>query len=37
MFYLTVHSAHFVYGYVISDMVKDHSDGDMENPTAAPS
>ena len=26
MFYLTIHSTHFIYGYMVSDMVKDHSD-----------
>ena len=26
MFYLTTHSTHFIYGYMASDMVKDHSD-----------
>ena len=25
MFYLTTHSTHFIYGYMVSDMVKDHS------------
>ena len=25
MFYLTMHSTHFIYGYMASDMVKDHS------------
>ena len=25
MFYLTTHSTHFIYGYMASDMVKDHS------------
>ena len=25
-FYLTTHSTHFIYGYMASDMVKDHSD-----------
>ena len=25
IFYLTMHSTHFVYGYMVSDMVKDHS------------
>ena len=28
MFYLTTHSTHFIYGYMASDMVKDHSDSD---------
>ena len=31
MFYLTTHSTHFIYGYMASDMVKDHSDSDKEN------
>ena len=26
MFYLTMHPTHFIYGYMASDMVKDHSD-----------
>ena len=26
MFYLTTHSTHFIYGYMASGMVKDHSD-----------
>ena len=26
MFYLTTHSTHFIYGYMESDMVKDHLD-----------
>ena len=26
MFYLTTHSTHFIYGYMASDMVKNHSD-----------
>ena len=26
VFYLTMHSTHFIYGYMASDMVKDHSD-----------
>ena len=25
MFYLTMHSTHFIYSYMVSDMVKDHS------------
>ena len=25
-FYLKTHSTHFIYGYMASDMVKDHSD-----------
>ena len=24
MLYFTMHSTHFIYGYVVSDMVKDH-------------
>ena len=32
MFYLTTHSTHFIYGYMASDMVKDHSDSEKENP-----
>ena len=32
MFYLTTHSAHFIYGYMASDMVKDHSDSEKGNP-----
>ena len=32
MFYLTRHSTHFIYGYMASDMVKDHSDGEKGNP-----
>ena len=30
VFYLTMHSTHFIYGYVVSDMVKDHSDSERE-------
>ena len=30
MFYLTTHSTHFIYGYMASDMVKDHSDSEKE-------
>ena len=26
MFYLTIHATHFIYGYIVSDIVKDHSD-----------
>ena len=29
MFYLTTHSTHFMYGYMASDMVKDHSDSEI--------
>ena len=34
MFYLTTHSIHFIYGYMVSDiiMVKDHSDSEKGNP-----
>ena len=31
MFYLTTHSTHFIYGY----MVKDHSDSERGKPAAA--
>ena len=31
MFYLTTHSTHFIYGYMTSDMVKDHSDSEKGN------
>ena len=31
MFYLTTHSTHFIYGYMASDMVKDHSDRERAN------
>ena len=31
MFYLTTHSTHFNYGYMASDMVKDHSDSEKGN------
>ena len=31
MFYLTTHSTHFIYGYMVSDMVKDHSDSEKGN------
>ena len=35
MFYLTMHSTHFIYGYMVSEhMVKDHSDSDRK-PAAA--
>ena len=30
MFYLMMHSTHFIYGYMASDMVKDHSDSERE-------
>ena len=29
---LTTHSTHFIYGYMASDMVKDHSDSERGNP-----
>ena len=32
MFYLTTHSTHFIYGYMASDMVKDHSDSEKGYP-----
>ena len=32
MFYLTTHSTHFIYGYMASDMVMDHFDGEKGNP-----
>ena len=32
MFYLTTHSTHFIYIYMTSDMVKDHSDSEKGNP-----
>ena len=32
MFYLTMHSTHFIYVYMASDMVKDHSDSERGNP-----
>ena len=32
MFYLMTHSTHFIYGYMASDMVKDHSDSERGNP-----
>ena len=32
MFYLMMHSTHFIYGYMASDMVKDHSDSEKGNP-----
>ena len=33
-FYLTMHSTHFIYGYMASDMVKDHPDSERGNPLA---
>ena len=33
MFYLTTHSTHFIYGYmVVGNMVKNHSDSERGNP-----
>ena len=32
MFYLNTHSTHFIYGYMVSHMVKDHSDIERGNP-----
>ena len=32
MFYLTTHSTFFIYGYMASDMVKDHSNRKKGNP-----
>ena len=32
MFYLTTHSTHFIYGYMVSDMVKYHTDSERGNP-----
>ena len=32
MFYLTMHSTHLIYGYMASDIVKDHSDSEKGNP-----
>ena len=31
MFYLMMHSTHFIYRYMGSDMVKDHSDSERGN------
>ena len=31
MFYLTMLSTHFIYSYMVSDMVKDHSDSERGN------
>ena len=31
MFYLMTHSTHFIYGYMVRHMVKDHSDSGIEN------
>ena len=30
MFHLTIHSTHFIYGYMVSHMIKDHSDSERE-------
>ena len=36
MFYLTTHSTHFIYGYMVKDiMVKDHSDSERGNPLSS--
>ena len=32
MFYLTTHSTHFIYGYMVAHVVKDHSDSESGNP-----
>ena len=32
MFYLMTHSTHFIYGYMASHMVKDHSVSEKGNP-----
>ena len=37
MFYLTTHSTHFIYGYMASDMVNDHSDSEKGKPLPPPS
>ena len=34
MFYLMMHSTHFIYSYMASDMVNDHSDSERK-PAAA--
>ena len=31
IFYLMMHSTHFIYGYMALDMVKDHSDSEKRN------
>ena len=31
MFYLTTHSTHSIYGSMVSNMVKDHSDSERGN------
>ena len=36
MFYLTTHSTHFIYGYMVSElMVEDHSDSERDSKAAA--
>ena len=30
MFHLTTHSIHFIYGYMASEMVKEHSDSESD-------
>ena len=32
MFYLGTHSTNFIYGYMASDMVMNHSDSERRNP-----
>ena len=32
MFYVMTHSTHFIFGYMASDMVKDHTDSKRGNP-----
>ena len=32
MFYLTMHSTHFIYGYMASDIWSSHSDSEKGNP-----
>ena len=32
MFYLMMHSTHFIYGYMASDMVKYYTDSEKGNP-----
>ena len=32
MFYITTHSTHYIYGYMVSDMVEDHSDSKRGDP-----
>ena len=32
MFYLKTHSTHFIYGYMASDLVNDHSESEEGNP-----